>query len=108
MRRELIITVHDLLVDTKGVVIVEGRVAGQHLENQDSERPPIHILVVALGLDNLRSEVLWCATKSVGLVFDYLGETKIGDLNVALTIDEQVLWLEVSVGDFHLVKVIES
>lgn len=36
VRRELIIAVHDLLVDAIGVIIVERRVPRQHFKNEDS------------------------------------------------------------------------
>ena len=42
-----------LLVDAERVLVVEGRVAGKHLENQDAECPPVDGPTVALGLVEL-------------------------------------------------------
>lgn len=54
----------DLLVDSEGVLVVEGRVAGEHLENQDPKSPPVDLLAVALALDHFRGQVLRSATQS--------------------------------------------
>jgi len=41
MLRPLDLPRQDLLVDAKRIVVEEGRVADQHLEDQDAQRPPI-------------------------------------------------------------------
>ena len=46
--RPVYFAAQDLLVDAEGVVVEEGRVAGQHLVHEDAQRPPVHRLVVAL------------------------------------------------------------
>ena len=46
--RPVYFAAEDLLVDAEGVVVEEGRVAGQHLVHEDTQRPPVHRLVVAL------------------------------------------------------------
>ena len=38
----------DLLVDSEGALVVEGRVAGEHLVDEDAESPPVDGLAVAL------------------------------------------------------------
>ena len=45
--RELIVSIHDLLVDAERVVIIEGWVASKHLKNKDTQGPPVYVLVVA-------------------------------------------------------------
>ena len=40
--------VYDLFVDIHGVVSLEGRIAGQHLVQKDTQRPPVDRLSVAL------------------------------------------------------------
>ena len=62
MTREGDTAQQDLLVDSKGVLIVERGEAGEHLEHQDAESPPINFGTVALALDDLRGQVLWCST----------------------------------------------
>ena len=104
--RPVYFAAQDLLVDAEGVVVEEGRVAGQHLVHEDAQRPPVHRLVVALdqsgvsiwsrdlvsanpipahlGLDDLGRQVLRGAAQGPGAVSDLLGKTKICDLQVAL------------------------
>ena len=60
----------DLLVDTEWIVVEEGRIAGQHLVYEDPEGPPVHGLVVALALDDLRGEVLGSPAQGPGPVWD--------------------------------------
>ena len=62
VRWKLIIAVQDLLVDAKGIVVVEGRVSSQHFENEHAKRPPVYVLVMALALNDLRRQVLRCST----------------------------------------------
>ena len=38
----------DLLVDSHGVMVVEGGVADQDLEDEDAQRPPVHTLQVGM------------------------------------------------------------
>eukprot|EP00353_Schmidingerella_taraikaensis_P003477 CAMPEP_0185582974 /NCGR_PEP_ID=MMETSP0434-20130131/21243_1 /TAXON_ID=626734 ORGANISM="Favella taraikaensis, Strain Fe Narragansett Bay" /NCGR_SAMPLE_ID=MMETSP0434 /ASSEMBLY_ACC=CAM_ASM_000379 /LENGTH=178 /DNA_ID=CAMNT_0028201947 /DNA_START=433 /DNA_END=969 /DNA_ORIENTATION=+ len=108
MRWELVVAVHDFLVYSHRVVIIEGWVAGEHFENEYAQRPPVHILVVPLRLDDLWCKVLRRATQSVSLVFDNLGEAEIGDLHMAFPIDQQIFGLQVSVGNVHSMEVVES
>ena len=54
MPRPVDLAAQDLLVDAEGVVVEEGRVAGQHLVEEDAEGPPVHRLVVTFRLDDLR------------------------------------------------------
>jgi hypothetical protein len=44
------------------VVVKEGRVPSQHLENEDTERPPIYGFSVSLALNDFRRKVLGCST----------------------------------------------
>lgn len=101
MRWELVIAVHDLLVDTDRVVIVKWGIASEHLKDEDSERPPVDVFVVAFGLDDFGSQVLWCSTQSISLIRNLFGKTEIRNLNVAIPVDEQILWLQVSIGDIR-------
>ena len=80
------------------VLVVERGHAGDKLKDEDTERPPVGSTVVALLQDDLRCEVLWCAAKRVCLAAwgHFLGKAKISDLEVALGVDQQVLWLQVT------------
>ena len=106
--RELVITVHDFLVDSHGIVVVERRISGKHLENKDAQSPPIHIFVVTLRLDNFRRQVLRSATQSVCLVLNDFCEPKIGNFNVTFAINEQVFRFQISIRYVHAVQILES
>ena len=73
----------DLLVYTEGIVVKEGRIAGQHLVYEDAQSPPVHRLVVTLGLDDLRSQILRGPAQCPGPVSDPLGKPEICDLQVS-------------------------
>ena len=46
----------------KIVFIIERRISMNHLIDEDTQRPPVHTLIVASGLEDLWSKVLWCST----------------------------------------------
>ena len=73
----------DLLVNPEWIVVKEGRIAGQHLVYEDAQGPPVHRLVVALGLDDLWSEVLRGPAQCPGPVCDPLGKPEICDLQMS-------------------------
>ena len=81
------------------ILIKERRISSKHLIDEDAKRPPVHGLVVALGLDDLRGQVLWCTAQGPGSVRDLLGKPKVSDDYMAFSVKENVFWFEVSVGD---------
>lgn len=98
----------DPAVDLVGVLVVERWVAREHLKDQDSECPPVNAVVMADRHDNLRREVLWCPAQRERLVVDLFGEPKVCDFHVTVGRHEQILRLQVSVGDALLVEVLEG
>jgi len=68
---------------------------------------PIDALVVALGANNLGSEVIGRTTKSPGNVRNLFGKPKIGNLEMSMSVQEQVLGLEIAVDDVHAVEVVQ-
>ena len=89
---KFIIAIHDLLVNAHRVVIVERWITSKHLKNKDTKSPPVHVLVVTLGLDNLGSEILRRSTQCHSLVFDLFCEAKVGYLYMTFFIYQKVLW----------------
>ena len=61
-------------------------------------------------MDDLGSEILRSAAETVQLVaLDVLlGETEVGDLDVSIGIEEEILRLEVAVDDSFAVQVVET
>lgn len=84
----------------------EWYVKSRHVPSrQDS---PIHTFVVALGADNLWRKIIGRAAKSPSDVWNFFGKSKISNLEMSMTIQQQVLRLKVAVDDVHAVKVIQS
>jgi len=97
------------LRDTKKRNVLELKVAThQHFVNQHTQSVPIDTLVVGLGLNDFRSEVVWCSTEGPSYVGNVFSESEIGDLDVSVGSEEDVLRLEISVDDVEGVKVVES
>lgn len=95
--RELDLTLKDLLVDHHRVSIIEGINSSDHLISQDTEGPPVNWLSVALVQKHLRCQILRSATKSVGTSFDNLGETKIGQLEVTILINQDIFRFQIAI-----------
>mmetsp|Transcript_5636 Transcript_5636/g.19155 ORF Transcript_5636/g.19155 Transcript_5636/m.19155 type:complete len:272 (-) Transcript_5636:356-1171(-) len=106
--RELDLALQDLLVDAQWVLVVEGRVPREHLEDEDARGPPVHRLAVPLAQDDLRGEVLRGAAQRPCPVLHLLGKAKVSDLDVPLGVEEQVLRLEVPIDHRHGVQVLEG
>jgi hypothetical protein len=68
---------------------------------------PIDTLVVTLGANNLRREVIGRTTQSPSDVRDLLGKSKIGNLEMPMSVQEQVLGLEIAVDDVHAVEIVQ-
>jgi hypothetical protein len=60
---------------------------------------PIDRLVVALGSYNFRSKIVRSSAKRPGDVWHVFGESKISDLDVAVSVEQQVLGFQVPVDD---------
>jgi len=75
---------------------------GTHLEHQCTKAPPVNSLAISVALQHLRSEVFGSAAESscarVFSVQTFFGETKISHYNMAVTSQQQVLRLQISVN----------
>mmetsp|Transcript_24799 Transcript_24799/g.67720 ORF Transcript_24799/g.67720 Transcript_24799/m.67720 type:complete len:253 (+) Transcript_24799:84-842(+) len=88
----------DLAENVDGVLRAEGRVRHHQLVDQHAERPPVHGVGVPEAQDHLRRKVVRGATRGVAVPDDKLCEAKVGNLAVALRVEEQVLRLQIAVG----------
>ncbi len=97
----------DLLVDTHGVIVHEGRLSSHHLIQQNSQRPPINSLAVTLIQQDLWSNVFRRATQGVCFESHSFGKPKVRDLQITTFVQQQVFWLQISinvVGNVHELK----
>mmetsp|Transcript_88823 Transcript_88823/g.251819 ORF Transcript_88823/g.251819 Transcript_88823/m.251819 type:complete len:265 (-) Transcript_88823:2390-3184(-) len=98
---------HDVAVDLRHLVGVEGRPAAHHDEEHHAEGPPIHGPGVAHALHHLGGEEARGAAHREGGADHKLREAHVGDLQPAPRVQEQVLGLHVPVDHEALVHVLE-
>lgn len=100
--------VHYLLENLHRLLGGERRLPRAHLVDENAQRPPVNREAVADVLDYFRGQVLGCAAHRDGDLFvDTLCEAEIGDLEVALRVDQQILGLKITVHDAQIVEVLE-
>ena len=92
---------NDLLVQMYGVrrFCVKRRVTREHLEHEHAEGVPIHRFVARLSLDDLRCQVVRCATKCPGDIGDEFGGFKVSELDVTISVDEDIFGLKIAIDD---------
>ena len=97
----------NLLVEPHQRRVGEGRLAQQHLVDEDAQGPPVHGPVVSAALEDLRCEILRGPAHSPGGATGHhrLGEPEVCDDDVALPVQENVLWLQVPVDNVQAVQV---
>ena len=59
---------------------------------------------------DLWCQIVWSTAEGEGLLvsFDDLGQTEVGEANVAVFVHQDILWLKISVDDILLVQVAQS
>ena len=91
------------------VLAGEQRLALQHLCEDASCAPDINFNIILLPCEhNLRRSVVSCGHISGHLGILDTREAEIADLQVAIFIDEDVAWLEISVDDTCRVDVLQT
>jgi len=63
---------------------------------------------MALRLDNFRGQILWCTTERHCFLLDDLGKAEICYLNMTVAVNQQILRFQITVGNVHLMQVIEG
>ena len=115
--RELDILLHDFLINFigpfRGVSKRQG--AAQKLIQADSQRPQIHQICVPFTKDNIWRHVMRSSNdgkrpgnlvRNVG--FGDLGRRQVNEFEVALIVDQEVLWLDVPANDLNVLEVFED
>ena len=98
-----------LFVQVHGVrrLCIKWRIAGEHLEHEHAEGVPVDRFIVRLPLDDLRREVVRCTAQRPSDIRDKFGESKVGELDVSVRVDEDILRLEITVDNVVRVEVVE-
>lgn len=91
------------------VLVHERGSAIDQLIDKDSKSVPVGCPAMPNIEDDLRGDVLWCATESVGAIprLQPLDEAKVCELEVAILSDKHILWLKVSVDQILPMQVLK-
>ena len=104
---ELDLALEDLLVDGHWVLIIEWIDSSNHLVRQNSESPPVNWLAVTFIEEHLWGQILWGTAKSVGSGLAVFGKSEVCQFQVALLINQNILWLQISVNNVQRVQILE-
>lgn len=83
----------------------------EHLENKDSKAPPVNGPRVRRISEHLRSQKLGGPTKSPRTIpeaHSLLAEPKVGDLHVALRVEQQIIQLQIPINDAVVVQILQA
>lgn len=112
--RELERVVQYFVVHSLHVRVVEGGEAADHLEEKGAERPPVHRLSMALVLQNLGGKILGGAAEGTRAALGsragdlVLGQAEVGQADVAVGVQQDVLGLQVAIDDVRRVHGLQS
>ena len=101
----------DLPEQRRHVLVVEGEGAAQERVEDDAARPDVHLRPgVQLARDDLGGGVVGAAAAGAKKlpVQHHVGEAKVGDLDVEVLVEEEVLRLEVAVHHVVAVAVVHA
>jgi hypothetical protein len=99
----------------------EGHSSREHLKEQHSERPPVHLKAVCfIGIHHLRGHIVVSATYRLGgLVYvlvaacfahatECLGEPEVHEANVTISAEQHILWLDIAMDHAQAVEVLQG
>ena len=82
-----------------------------HFISEHAQTPPVDSEAVTRGLDHFWCQIFGCSAESVShtiLCLLHLAEAEICQFEMALRVEENILWLQVTIDDSVLVEVSES
>lgn len=69
---------------------------------------PIDRFVVSFGGNDFGCKVIWRTAQRPGDIGDFLGESKVCNLQMAMTIEEKILRLKIPIDDMMCVKILQG
>lgn len=104
---------HDYFWILSIILILERNETADHLADQDANAPDVGLVgVTHICHHHLWSTVAWRATvgvRSIGLdVHHLLGEAEVNNLDVAVIVDQDVLWLQITINYSIFVQLLDS
>mmetsp|Transcript_764 Transcript_764/g.1621 ORF Transcript_764/g.1621 Transcript_764/m.1621 type:complete len:210 (+) Transcript_764:485-1114(+) len=92
------------LVNLVCAVSLEGRSAHHEFEQQDTQHPPVHSLVVSSAVDDLRSHVVRSSDQGVSRALCNLRQAHVSEFTVAAVVQQEILWLQISIDHTAVVQ----
>ena len=84
----------------------KGRLTSQHLVDDAPDTPPVHSKSMALPINYLRGKVFRGPAQSKSIrvaLYVFLGQSKVCQFRIPISVDQDVLWLQIPVDDLVLV-----
>ncbi len=111
VRRNGILVLFDLGVRVLQAAGLKRWLSDQQCVQNTTQRPNVHLVRVALLVEDLGRDVVRRAAQSLfafALEIDACGQAKVADLELHVVVEEQVAQLQVTVNDFVVVQVLTS
>ena len=109
--RDLQLCILDVFIEFLYVLCVVGRESNQELVEDRTYLIDITRLTYTLAQKHLWGQVGWRPAKRLGLaliVDAFLGQTEVGKFDVTFCVNQDVLWLQISVYHIQVVYVLHS
>lgn len=101
-------SVLNVLVELIPVFTVKGRQTNKHLVDDGAKGPPICCFAMSLTLQYFGTQVFCSAAKTFGVFLSrnvFLRQSKVSQLDIAITADKHVLGLKISIKDVFAMEV---
>lgn len=69
---------------------------------------PVNRLIISLGGDHLGRQVVWCSAQRPRNVGHFLGEPEIGNLQMTMAVQQQILRFEITVDNLMSVQILQG
>lgn len=110
-RRQFVFSVQNLLIQLLRVLVLERQIAADHGVQDDSAGPNVGAeSEVPLALDHLGRGVARTAAgglEALAMLVE-VGQTEINELDRVVVVQQQVLWLEITMHNAKLVNILDS
>ena len=92
------------------VFVEEWRNAYKHLIQQNTQGPNVNCVIMTFGTKHFWSNVFRSSAKTGSLLIfgDFSSKTKVCQLQIAITIEKHIFWLQVSINDILVMQMPQS
>ena len=111
IRRGVEVSLRDLVEESLHIIVFKGQAPAEHHIKYDPARPDIDLRAcVDASTDDFGRSVVWTSTAGCEEIpiAHLVREAEIGDLDIEVVVEENVLGLEVAVDDLEAVRVFDA